>query len=147
MNDTLDQTQKYRYTMIKLPQYINGPRSKSDILFPFFSAKDALNMIRHDIRERRDQSEELFVISSFMGYVFSSSAGYNPPNKEERFARFWNDFLSWVDENGITIAASAGNSGYQESSISLIPARLFREPRIVMGSVTPNAMAHPDSQG
>ena len=147
IGDTLGQAQNCRYTMVKMPQYTNGPRSESGILFPLFSVKDALDMIRRDIAKRKAQGEELFIISSSMGYVFGSDSGDNPLREERRFARFWNDFLTWVDDNGITIVASAGNARASNPQIGLIPARLFHEPRIVMGSVTPNAMAHPGSQG
>ena len=147
IGDTLGQAQTCRYTMVKMPQYTNGPRSESGILFPLFSVKDALNMIRQDIGERKNQGEELFEISSSMGYIFGSDGGANPLREERRFERFWQDFLNWVNANGITIVGSAGNSRYYDSSISLIPARLFRNPNIVVGSVTPNAMPHPHSQG
>lgn len=144
IGDSLGQAQNFRYTMVKIPQYTNGARSQGGVLFPLFSVKAALDLIRQDISERRDQGEELFVISSSMGYALGSN---DPGSEEGRFERFWKDFLSWVDANGITIVASAGNSRYYDSSIDLVPARLFRNPNIVVGSVKPNAMPHPHSQG
>ena len=147
MGDTLGQAQNCRYTMVKLPQYTNGPRSRSGVLFPLFSAISAIKLIVQDIRVRKDQGENLFVISSSMGYLFGGNGRYNSLSEEEDFENFWSDFLSWVNENGITIVASAGNARWQNPNIELIPARLFRNPQIVVGSVTPDAMAHRYSQG
>ena len=58
MGDTLGQAQNCRYTMVKLPQYTNGPRSTSGVLFPLFSAISAIEMIKEDIRQRKDQGEQ-----------------------------------------------------------------------------------------
>jgi Subtilase family len=143
MGDTLGQAQNCRYTMVKLPQYTNGPRSRKGVSFPLFAAMNALILIQQDIQQRKDQGEKFFIISSSLGHLFRS----NDRSNEERFESCWNDFLNWVNENGITIVASAGNSRQRNPSIDLVPARLFRDPQIVVGSVTPDAMAHPKSQG
>lgn len=142
MGDVLGQAQNCRYTMVKLPQYTNGPRSGAGLSFPLFAAARAIIMIRQDIQQRKDQGENLFIISSSLGHLVRRN-----DMSEGHFESFWDDFLDWVDENGITIVASAGNSRQRSVSIDLVPARLFRNPQIVVGSVTPDAMAHPRSQG
>lgn len=147
IGDELGQAQKCRFTVVKLPQYTNGPRAASGVLFPLFAAKDALNMIAQDIMTRKDQGEELFVVSSSCGYVFSFHPGYNPFSAEPGFIRLWEDFLQWLDEEGVNICASAGNTRQINAAIDLVPARLFKRPEIVVGSVTPQAIPHPDSQG
>ena len=147
IGNSLGQAQNCRYTVVKLPQYTNGPRSQSGVLFPLFSARDALNKITQDIVERKEQGEEYFVISSACGYVFGSSAGYNPFSSERGFIRMWENVLDWLDANEVSISASAGNARNNDPEIDLIPARLFQDPQIVVGSVTPDAMPHPQSQG
>lgn len=149
MGDNLGQAQRCRYTVVKLPQYTNGLRFQSGVYFPLFSVKDALTTIVEDILEKKEQGEQLFVISSALGYPFGSAgdASQNPKSAEKGFKKMWNNFLDWCDDNGVTISAAAGNSGAQIPDISLIPAVLFRNPEIVVGSVTPDAMAHPGSQG
>ena len=146
LGDELGQAQACHYTVVKLPQYTNGPLS-TGTLFPLFSVKDALNLIIEDIKERKEQGEELFVICSALGHVFGSDREENPRSARRGFERMWKDALKWFKENGVTIIASAGNSRSVKSSVSLNPARLFREPEIVIGSVTPRALAHPESQG
>lgn len=147
IGDQLGQAQKARFTVVKLPQYINGPRAASGVLFPLFSAVDALNMIKQDILARKEEGEELFVISSSCGYVFGDHPGYNPFSAEENFEETWTEFLQWLDEEEVAICASAGNSRQEDPEISLIPARLFKSPEMVVGSVTPQAIPHPGSQG
>lgn len=147
LGENLGQAQNCRYTVVKLPQYTNGPRAQTGVLFPLFSVRDALGKIGQDIEERKEQGEENFVISSSCGYIFADGAGYNPPNIEPAFIEMWENFLDWVDANEITICASAGNSRSEDPEIDLVPARLFQNPQIVAGSVTPDAMPHPESQG
>ena len=160
MGDDLGQAQNCRYTVVKLPQYTNGVRYESGAYnpvyakFPLFSVRDALVLIIEDILERKEQGEEYFVISSALGYVFGSDPNEHPISSQRGFSTMWENALTWFDDNGVTIVASAGNArrvssdGYVErNSISLIPARLFHNPRIVVGSVTLDAMAHPQSQG
>ena len=146
IGDDLGQAQSCRYTVVKLPQYTNGPRSQGS-LFPLFSVKDALTLIVEDILERKEQGEEFFVISSALGYVFSSDADDNPRSARRGFEAMWQNVLNWFNDNGVTICASAGNSGSVYPDITLTPARIFRPPEIVIGSVTPRALAHPASQG
>ena len=146
MGDELGQAQDCRFTVVKLPQYINGPRS-TGTLFPLFSVKDALTLIVEDIMDKKEQGEELFVISSALGYLFSHDPDDHPISARRGFSRMWQNVLDWFDSNGVTISASAGNSRSVNPDISLIPARLFRDPEIVIGSVTPRALAHPQSQG
>ena len=147
LGENLGQAQNCRFTVVKLPQYTNGPRSQTGVLFPLFSARDALSKIAQDILERKEQGEKYFVVSSSCGYLFDDSPGYNPMNRERNFMKMWKNFLDWFDENEITICASAGNLRSNDPDIDLIPARLFQDPQIVVGSVTPNAMPHPESQG
>ena len=147
LGSNLGQAQNCRFTVVKLPQYTNGPRAETGVLFPLFSARDALSKIAHDISERKEQGEKYFVVSSSCGYIFSDAPGYNPMTKELNFMEMWENFLDWFDENEVTICASAGNGRSNDEEIDLIPARLFRNPQIVVGSVTPNAMPHPQSQG
>lgn len=147
LGENLGQAQNCRFTVVKLPQYTNGPRAQTGVLFPLFSARDALSKIAHDILERKEQGEEHFVVSSSCGYIFDDRSGYNPMNRERNFINMWQNFLDWCDENEVTICASAGNGRSINPEISLIPARLFQDPHIVVGSVTPNAMPHPESQG
>ena len=104
-------------------------------------------MIKNDIVQRKEQGEERFIISSCLGYPFDSDSDSNPINAERSFTRMWNNALDWIDNNGVAIIGAAGNSRATGSEISLIPARLFRVPEMVIGSVTPNALAHPGSQG
>ena len=148
IGDTLGQAQKCRYTVVKLPQYTNGPRADY-ALFPIFSVRDALVLIVEDILQRQEQGERLFVISSSLGYPFDSDQDSNPISAERSFKRMWSNFLNWCDTNGVAIVAAAGNSRSTNdySDISLIPARLFRAPEMVMGSAMPNGLAHPGSQG
>ena len=160
MGDDLGQAQNCHYTVVKLPQYTNGKRDESgeynpvNAKFPLFSVRDALVLIIEDILERKEQGEEYFVISSALGYVFGSDPDEHPVRSERGFSTMWQNALTWFNNNGVTIIASAGNArrvyadGYVErNEITLIPARLFRSPEIVVGSVTANAMAHPQSQG
>ena len=144
IGDKLGQAQSCRYTVVKLPQYTNGPRSQGS-LFPLYSVKDALTLIVEDIMERKGRGEELFVISSALGHVFSRDADDNPKSARRGFEAMWQNALNWFNDNGVTICASAGNSG--GTRITLSPARIFQEPEIVIGSVTPRALAHPESQG
>ncbi len=130
----------------KLPQYTNGPRADY-ALFPIFSVRDALQLIKTDILDRKEQGEELFVISSSLGYPFDSDPDSNPISAERSFKRMWNNALGWFDDNGVAIVGAAGNSRATGREISLIPARLFRNPEMVIGSVTPDGLAHPGSQG
>lgn len=146
IGDKLGQAQSCRYTVVKLPQYINGPRSQGS-LFPLFSVRDALILIMADIMERKEQGEEFFIISSALGHVFSNDEDDNPIDDREGFEAMWQNALNWFNNNGVTICASAGNSRSVSRSISLSPARIFRKPEIVIGSVTPLALAHPASQG
>ncbi len=147
LGEHLGQAQNCRFTVVKLPQYTNGPRAQTGVLFPLFSVRDALSKIAHDILERKEQGEKYFVVSSSCGYVFADNPGYNPTNREPRFIRMWQDYLNWFNANEVTISASAGNARNIHPEISLVPARLFKDPQIVVGSVTPNAMPHPLSQG
>ena len=146
IGDQLGQAQSCRYTVVKLPQYTNGPRSQGS-LFPLYSVKDALTLIVQDILERREQGEDSFVISSALGYVFSRDADDNPRSARRGFEAMWQNVLNWFNDNGVTICASAGNSGSVYPDITLSPARIFRAPEIVVGSITPRALAHPQSQG
>jgi len=84
MGDTLGQAQKGRYTVVKLPQYSNGPRALYS-KFPLFSVRDALTLVVTDILERKDHGEERFAISSSLGYPFSSDAEDNPISAERGF--------------------------------------------------------------
>ena len=160
MGDDLGQAQNCHYTVVKLPQYTNGVSDASGVYdpasvrFPLFSVRDALVMIVEDIMERKEQGEEYFVVSSALGYVFGSDPDEHPISSERGFSAMWENALTWFDDNGVTIIASAGNSRrvnpggeVERNDISLIPARLFHNPRIVVGSVTSNARAHPQSQG
>ena len=147
LGENLGQAQNCRFTVVKLPQYTNGPRAQTGVLFPLFSARDALSKIKQDIEERKAQGEKYFVVSSSCGYIFSDHEGYNPMDEERSFMRMWKDFLNWFDDNEVTICASAGNSRSTDEDIDLIPALLFQAPQIVVGSVTPDAMPHPESQG
>ena len=146
IGDELGQAQSCRYTVVKLPQYINGPRSQGS-LFPLYSVKDALTLIVQDILERKEQGENYFVISSALGHVFSRDADDNPRSARRGFEAMWTNVLNWFNDNGVTICASAGNSGNVYPDITLSPARIFRPPEIVIGSITPRALAHPQSQG
>lgn len=148
IGDRFGQAQNCRFTVVKVPQYTNGQLNARGALFPLYSVKDALNMMKTDIEERKAQGERYFVISSPLGYPFGEQYGSSRNSRaERRFSRLWTDFLGWLHDNAITIVASAGNDGGHDPDIDLIPARLFRNPNIVIGSVTPNAMAHPGSQG
>ena len=146
IGDELGQAQNCRYTVVKLPQYTNGPRSQGT-LFPLFSVKDALTLIVQDIMEKKEQGEQLFVISSALGHAFSRDTDDNPTSARRGFERMWQNVLTWFNDNGVTICASAGNTRSVNPDISLSPARIFRAPEIVMGSVRPDALAHPESQG
>ena len=95
--------------------------------------------------ERRGQGEESFVISSALEHAFSRDADDNPKSARRGFEPMWHNVLNWFNDNGITVCASAGNSG--GTRITLSPARIFQEPKIVIGSVPPRALAHPMSQG
>lgn len=97
--------------------------------------------------ERKEQGEELFVISSSLGYPFDSDQESNPISAERSFIRMWNNALDWLNANGVAIIGAAGNTRVTIREISLIPARLFRNPEMVIGSVTPNGLAHSGSQG
>ena len=147
IGDELGQAQSCRYTVVKLPQYTNGPRSQGS-LFPLFSVKDALTLIVQDIMERKEQGEDSFVISSALGSIFSSdNAEYDPTSARRGFEAMWQNVLNWFNDNGVTICASAGNSRSVYPDITRSPARIFRAPEIVVGSITPRALAHPQSQG
>ena len=146
IGDRLGQAQGCRYTVVKLPQYTNGPRSQGS-LFPLYSVRDALTLIVQDILERKEQGESYFVVSSALGHVFSRDADDNPRSARRGFEAMWTNVLNWFNDNGVTICASAGNSGNVYPDITLSPARIFRAPEIVIGSITPRALAHPQSQG
>lgn len=146
LGDLLGQAQKCRFTVVKLPQYTNSPRAGYS-LFPLFSVRDAISMMKMDIVARKSEGEERFVISSPLGYPFGSDAEDNPVQAQKNFVKMWNNFLDWLNSNSIAIISCAGNSRNVNPTISLIPARLFRNPEMVVGSVTPNALAHPMSQG
>lgn len=119
IGDHLGQAQKCRYTVVKLPQYTNGPRSASGVLFPLFSVKDAIAMMTEDIEEKKRLGEEYFVISSAMGYPFGDQGdvSQHPKSAEKKFSKLWRNFLDWVDDNAITISAAAGNTGDENPEI------------------------------
>ena len=98
-----------------------------------------------DIIKRKGQGEESFVISSALAHAFSRDADDNPKSARRGCEAMWQNVLNWFNDNGVTIYASAGSSGGTRFTLS--PARIFQEPEIVIGSVTPRALAHPESQG
>ena len=146
IGDTLGQAQNCRYTVVKLPQYTNGPLSRH-FLFPLFSIREAIGLIGQDIEERKAQGEVNFVISSTCGFLFANRPGYLPLRSERGFRRMWKNFLDWLDKNEVTICASAGSRRRDNPEIELLPAKMFHDPQIVVGSVTSNALPHPQSQG
>lgn len=81
IGDHLGQAQNCRYTVVKSPQYTNGPRSASGVLFPLFSGKDAIAMMTEDIEEKQRLGEEYFVISSAIISVWRSRR-CKPTSKE-----------------------------------------------------------------
>ena len=97
------------FTVVKLPQYTNGPLG-SNANFPLFSVRSALGLIKQDITSRRAQGETSFVISSSLGYPFGYDRDEHPVRAERSFKRMWQSYLDWFNTDGTVIVASAGNS-------------------------------------
>ena len=110
LGDQLGLARGCKMTVVKIPMYTNGPRAGVGAAnFPLSGVRSALG---RDIRNRQKRGENLFVISTALGWLFTDGdPKHHPADLVDGFADMWSEYIDCFDKHGVAIVAATGNLG------------------------------------